>query len=142
MATLRPADDGSLGDVRVAQINILMDRRRGTDLWPLLFGDVVGHPYRAEVLGHTLSYSNGRAFPLFAEMVYGICTCAPLLLSSARTLRLLGLCVLGGLLVSFAFYYFTLLSVWCFFAALASGVIFFRAYVERPRLQRHAAAGG
>lgn len=125
--------------------------RRSTFLWIAgvgfiyalyTFADVAAHPYAAEVLGRTLSYANGRPFPTAAAIAYGTCTCAPLLLSSARTLKVLGFCVLSGLLVSLAFYYFTLLSVWCFFAALASGVVFFRAYVELPRRRAGVVTGG
>jgi hypothetical protein len=97
------------------------------------FTGIVQHPYDAQILGHSLSYANGQAFPLVVVAIYCFCTCAPLLLSSERILRLLGACVLSGLIVSFGFYYFTFLSVWCSFAAIASGLIFFRAYFELPQ---------
>ncbi|MEI9990037.1 MAG: DUF6629 family protein [Rhizomicrobium sp.] len=102
-------------------------------------GEMVRHPYAAHIAGHSIAYSNGRTFPLWAGALYCLCTCAPLLLSTVRTLRLLGIAVLVGLIVSAGFFYFTLFSVWCSFAALASGLIFFRAYFELPRLARASA---
>ena len=59
-----------------------------------------------------------------------------------NSMKLLGLFVLIGLAVSYLLFFYTFLSVWCFFAALASGVVFFRAYFEvsatgaAPRLER------
>ena len=98
--------------------------------------EIFRHPYTAQILGHSIGYSNGMTFPLWAGALYCFCTCAPLLLSSVRTLRLLGIAVLVGLIVSASFFYLTLFSVWCSFAALASGLIFFRAFFELPRLAR------
>ncbi len=96
------------------------------------------HPYAAQILGRSISYSNGEAFSLTVSLLYCVCTCAPLLVSTQGTLKLLGLCVLVGLIVSYGFFFYTFLSVWCFFAAIASGLIFFRAYFELPEARRAA----
>jgi hypothetical protein len=47
----------------------------------------------------------------------------PLLLSSQRTIKLLGVIVLAGGVAAFAFYYQAFQSVWCYFAAAASLVL-------------------
>jgi uncharacterized membrane protein YjjB (DUF3815 family) len=47
----------------------------------------------------------------------------PLLMSSRRTLVMLGAIVLVGALVAYGFYLEAFQSVWCFFAAAASVVI-------------------
>ena len=103
---------------------------------------MIAHPYAARIAGHSIAYASGAGFSRVEEGLYVLCTCVPLLASSVRTLRLLGLCVLVGLAVSFAFFYLTFFSVWCSFAALASGLIFMRAFFELPRLRRFGAAPG
>lgn len=90
------------------------------------------HPYAAQILGHSISYTNGLGLPLTASLLYVAVTCAPLLLSTQGSLKLLGLCVLVGLIVSYVLFFYAFLSVWCFFAAVGSGLIFFRAYFEIP----------
>lgn len=94
---------------------------------------ILNHPFGATIIGHSVSYSNGVAFPSSAALLYCGCTCLPLLLSTQISLKLLGVCVLTGLAVSYALFFYSFLSVWCFFAAIASGLVFFRAYFEVPR---------
>jgi hypothetical protein len=72
-------------------------------------------------------------------VLYCALTCIPLLVSTQGSLKLLGLCVLIGLTVSCGLFFFSFLSVWCFFAAIASGLVFFRAYFELPRSALHQA---
>ncbi len=100
---------------------------------------ILSHPFGARILGQSISYSNGLAFPLSNSLLYCVCTCAPLLLSTQNSMKLLGLFVLVGLAVSYLLFFYTFLSVWCFFAALASGVVFFRAYFEFPQQAQHRA---
>lgn len=100
---------------------------------------ILSHPFGARILGHSILYSNGLAFPLTNALLYCVCTCVPLLLSTQYSMKLLGLSVLMGLAVSYALFFYTFLSVWCFFAALASGVVFFRAYFEVPQLAQRRA---
>jgi hypothetical protein len=47
----------------------------------------------------------------------------PLLMSSQRTVVVLGAIVLVGLVVAYALYWEAFVSVWCFFAAAASVAI-------------------
>jgi hypothetical protein len=95
--------------------------------------EIVSHPFGARVVGHSIVYGNGREFPLVAAIIYCSCVSLPLLIATQRSLKLLGLCVMTGMIVSLAFYYVAFFSVWCLFAALASGLVFFRAYFELPR---------
>jgi Family of unknown function (DUF6629) len=98
--------------------------------------EIIGHPFAAQIVGHSIVYGNGRAFPIVAAVMYCGCVSVPLLITSQRSLRLLGLCVVAGMIVSLAFYYAAFFSVWCFFAALASALVFFRAYFELPAVTR------
>jgi hypothetical protein len=93
---------------------------------------IADRPFAARIVGHSIEYSNGEEIGLVASAVYCLCVCVPLLIASQRSLKLLGLCVASGMIVSLLFYYVAFFSVWCFFAAIASGLVFFRAYVELP----------
>jgi hypothetical protein len=104
--------------------------------------DLIQHPYHAQILNRCISYSNRQYVPWSYSGLYVLFTCGPMFLSSSRSLNLLGLCILGGLIVSAGLFFYTLLSVWCFFAALASGLIFFRVYFERTGASRLPAFAG
>jgi hypothetical protein len=69
--------------------------------------------------------------------IYLVCTCVPPLLSSSRTLRLFGVIVTIGLAVAMLAFFESLVSVWCFFAALASltVLVFFRARARSSMAQ-------
>jgi hypothetical protein len=60
---------------------------------------------------------------MVAKLGYLAAATLPLLLSSHRTVVILGVLVLVGSLIAYFFYATSVLSVWCFFAAAASVVI-------------------
>jgi len=72
--------------------------------------------------GHII-YGTEYRQPLIVGVAYLTATGLPLLLSSQRTVIVLGATVLAGLLVAYAFYWDAFISVWCFFAAAASAAI-------------------
>lgn len=80
-------------------------------------------PYRAWPLGHTLTYVNN--YPVSPVMlgIYILCVCLPPLLSASRILNLFGVIVIVGLAVTFLAFYESFISVWCFFAALGSLIL-------------------
>jgi hypothetical protein len=104
--------------------------------------DLIQHPYQAQILNRCIAYSNRQYVPWSYSGLYVLFTCGPMFLSSNRSLNLLGLCILGGLVVSAGLFFYTLLSVWCFFAALASSLIFFRVYFETTGASRLPAFAG
>lgn len=85
---------------------------------------IAGHPYAAAIAGHSLQYDNGILYPDLPRYAYALATVAPLLVSSQRALQLFGLVVAVGLAVSLTLFYAALFSVWCFFAAAGSVVVF------------------
>jgi len=88
-------------------------------LWGL-----AAHPYGVCIAGHSLLYSNGTSYPPIAMAAYIACTCLPFILSTHTALRWFGLIVVVGLIVSSVLYYSGFFSVWCFFAAGGSLVIY------------------
>ena len=87
----------------------------------LLFFHVTPH-----IMGYHIQYKTD--FPNFWTMLafitYFIASVTPLFVSSIKRTHLLGILMTLSFLVTALFYWQYLASVWCFFAALMSGVIF------------------
>jgi hypothetical protein len=77
-------------------------------------------PYRAWPLGHTLTYVNNHPISPVMLGIYILCVCLPPLLSGSRILNLFGAIAIAGLAITFLAFYESFISVWCFFASLAS----------------------
>ncbi len=58
------------------------------------------------------------------SIVYITATIAPFFISSIARMWLLGVAMAVSYLVAYVFYYYVFISVWCFFAALLSIIIF------------------
>ena len=97
-------------------------------------GTTLAHPYLAWPVGHTLTYVDNHPYSPSMMAIYLACTCVPPLLSSSRALRIFGLVVIIGLAVAMLAFFGSFVSVWCFFAALASLTIlvFFRTRARIP----------
>ena len=84
---------------------------------------IATRPYGAVILEDHIVYLTGYT-PSFAfGLAYLAATGLPLMLSSHRTVLVLGAIILVGSAVAFVFYWEGFTSVWCFFAAAASLVI-------------------
>jgi hypothetical protein len=91
-------------------------------------------PHGAVIVdGHIVYVTEARRSGLIA-LSYLAATGLPLILSSQRTVVVLGAIVLVGSAVAYAFYWQGFVSVWCFFAAAASIVIL--GHFELSRRQR------
>jgi len=102
-------------------------------------GTTLAHPYLAWPVGHTLTYVDNHPYSPSMMAIYLVCTCVPPLLSSSRALRLFGVIVTIGLAVAMLAFFESLVSVWCFFAALASLTVF-AFFRGRARISAAAAA--
>jgi hypothetical protein len=80
-----------------------------------------------EISSHHICYSNN--FPEFLRLpaffLYLIATLTPLFISSIRKMYLLGIIMALSCLITGIFFKEYLTSVWCFFAAIISGLIYF-----------------
>lgn len=99
---------------------------------------IATYPYATCVVGGSLSYRNGHLYPIIALCVYVACTCLPMLLSSHVWLRRFGVLIVAGLAVSTIFFLEAEVSVWCFFAA-AGSVVLYGHFARSPLTQRPAA---
>ena len=83
-------------------------------------GTTLAHPYLAWPVGHALTYVDNHPYSPTMLAIYLFCTCLPPLISSSRILNLFGVIVAAGLGIAMLAFYESFVSVWCFFAALAS----------------------
>lgn len=98
---------------------------------------LVQHPYAASLTGSGICYISGVPYPSAIFAAYVLCICIPLLLSTNFLLKIFGIVVVIGMIVSNLVYYVGFISVWCFFAATASGVIWlFFPKTARRRVAR------
>jgi hypothetical protein len=83
-------------------------------------------PIIAEISGHHVKYlfEYPPTYVLVTDIVYGLVTIVPCFVSSVKRMWLLGFCFTASLLFSALFYQTHLLSVWCFFAAVLSIIIY------------------
>jgi hypothetical protein len=100
---------------------------------------IVGHPPLATIQDYHIVYGTGFRQSDVVGIAYLAATGLPLLLSSQRTVVVLGAIVLAGLVVAYAFYWEAFVSVWCFFAAVASVAIL--CHFEWSRRSRLRTAG-
>ena len=99
-------------------------------LWAILTG-----PRDVAIVGRCIAYGVGERHSVPVALAYLAATALPLILSSRRAIRLLGVIALVGFAVSVAFYVRAFLSVWCFFAAVASVVILAHFTASRGRAE-------
>jgi hypothetical protein len=81
----------------------------------------------AEIIGMHIAYVSNFNIPLgiAAVITYSAVTIAPLFISSIRRMHVLGTIMAVSLLVSLFFYTQCLTSVWCFFAAIISFMVYY-----------------
>ena len=95
----------------------------GTGVGVYLLWWILGHPHFATILDGHIVYVTEYQYSDTVGVAYLAATGLPLLLSSQRTVVVLGTTVLAGVVAAYAFYWEAFISVWCFFAAAASVTI-------------------
>lgn len=84
---------------------------------------ILSHPHLATISHGHIVYITEYRHSALVSIAYLAATCLPPLLSSQRSVVVLGAIVLAGLIVAYVFYWEAFVSVWCFFAAAASVTI-------------------
>jgi hypothetical protein len=127
-----------LWPIMIALSVLLMEenRKRKRILWALLAMGLTLSSYYAyclifynvspQIMGYHIQYTTDfpESLSMFAFTVYLIATITPLFVSSIKKTHLLGILMSVSCLVTAIFFTQYLTSVWCFFAALMSGVIY------------------
>ncbi|REC94350.1 DUF6629 family protein [Kushneria indalinina] len=82
--------------------------------------------------GHSITYHNPRTREMLVALLYIIATCGALVASRRRWLVIMGLANLAGLSVVALFRMWAFTSVWCFYAALISVMVYW--HFRRARM--------
>ena len=86
---------------------------------------LVVFPVTSRVLGRHIVYESPHFYILPVMAFYLLATCASSLVSSHRIIQLFGALSLATFLAAYAIHVATLVSVWCFFAAVLSVMVYF-----------------
>jgi hypothetical protein len=113
----------------------------GTAVSAFLLERTLAHGVTAQPARGHIEYGVSLSFVVPSALLYLLATSVSLLLSSHRTVRQFGVLTLLAFLVTYAFYATWLVSVWCYFAALLSGVVLMHFKI-RPAASRAAPATG
>lgn len=103
----------------------------GVVLGTYILARLSGDPLVAHARGGHLEYFNRDTFGPAVMLPYLAITTGSLTLSSRPYIRLFGLLTVGAFLVAYAIYATWLISVWCFFAAALSAIVWLH-FAARP----------
>lgn len=91
---------------------------------------VILFPTQAFIEHHSIAYYNPATSQLWVSLLYILATCGALLLSSHRVVRVYGVMNVVGLTIVHLVKGYAFASVWCFYAAILS-VIIYRQFQTR-----------
>jgi len=85
-----------------------------------------GEQAQSKIIGYHIDYCAHPASNIFFSrgMFYFIVTIIPAFVSTAKKMRIMGILILISFIFTQLFYTFYVLSVWCFFAAIISCMVF------------------
>lgn len=87
---------------------------------------VIAYPSSATVEQHSIQYHNAGTSGLLVPALYVLTTCGTLLLSSHRVVRAFGILNLAGLTIVMLVKGYAFTSVWCFYAAGLSVMLYWQ----------------
>jgi hypothetical protein len=79
----------------------------------------------SRVLGKHIVYESPHFYIVTVMVLYFIATCLSSMLSSSRIIQLLGVLSVATFIAAYAIHVATAVSVWCFFAAILSFIVYF-----------------
>lgn len=85
---------------------------------------ILVEPVVAHVVNHSIAYHSPHLYPWATITLYLAATCGSCLLSSDKIINAFGVVLLVSFAIAAWFYTETFFSVWCFFAAVLSAIIF------------------
>lgn len=88
---------------------------------------LISYPVEAKILGQHISYKQDYPIELrqYGGIFYFLATIFPPLFSGLKKVWILSLAIFISYLITFIFYDDYIISVWCFFASILSGLIFY-----------------
>ena len=97
------------------------------------FALLVSGPLAARAINHCIRYDPFIAYWAPMYLPYVVATCGSCFASSYRAINLFGLVTFVSIAVAGWFYLETFSSVWCFFAAVLSVLVYARVHKRTPR---------
>lgn len=85
---------------------------------------IIQNPIVSSILNHSIKYETVFLYKFLITGFYITVVCGSFLVSSERLLNLFGGILLVSFLTAYYFYTLTFVSVWCFFAAVLSLIIY------------------
>jgi hypothetical protein len=101
-----------------------------------LLASLLGDPLVATAVGGHIEYTNGALYGPAVMLSYLAVTTGSLLISSRPWIRLFGLAAFASFLLAYAAYARWVVSVWCFFAAALSGIVWVHFAAQPARASR------
>lgn len=101
---------------------------------------MIAYPIEAVINEHHIQYNAHypQIFITVTDVFYGIVTLIPCFISSTKRMWLLGVALVLSLVIAEIFYDIYLVSVWCFFAAVMSMIVYFIIITPRRMNIRNA----
>ncbi|MDD5197353.1 MAG: hypothetical protein PHN60_00670 [Candidatus Gracilibacteria bacterium] len=96
----------------------------GTLVGIYLFACSIAGPVTCSIVQKSIAYQINVPYPFLSFLLYFFATCVGSMVSSSLKIRIFGTAMLLSFFVAHALYPETLFSVWCFFAALLSLIIY------------------
>jgi hypothetical protein len=94
---------------------------------------IIRYGIRAEIVDACIVYQYPGDERPGMLTIYPIATCGAFFFSSYRSVKWIGAANLAGFLIAYYFYRLDYTSVWCFFAAIVSGLIYLHFTRNRDR---------
>ncbi len=103
----------------------------GVSIYSLIL--ITGPGISAQIINYCIAYSSNIPQASYNKWIYVMVTCMPFFLSSSPLIRRFGIVNVMTFLMSYWIYHIGYVSVWCFFAAITSVLIYFY-FSKRNRL--------
>lgn len=97
----------------------------GISVASFLFYWITAGPLNAEVISHHIVYISPHFYSGQVMVFYFTATCISCFFSSHRFIRLLGALLIASLIAAQVAHSIALVSIWCFFAAIISLLVYF-----------------
>lgn len=101
-----------------------------------LFAFVLEGPVTSSIIGRSIAYAVPLPKVPFGLWVYALATCGACFISSQKFVRVFGLALVGSLGIAYWSYREAFYSVWCFFAAILSLIVYVHLRHESERARK------
>lgn len=81
-------------------------------------------PVTSEIINKSIVYNNSHFFVFWVEIFYFTATIVSCLFSSKKIINIFGVLAFAAAMIAYWFYATSFVSVWCFFAAILSFIVY------------------